>query len=163
AVTGPTYQFQGWLATLMTNPRRRRSVIVMVTLSVILIGQLPNLIHLIHPWEKADKQPPQQHAQRLKDLDKSFQSGAITEDESRRQPTKEDGECRAEREKAKGDFWEQAEWTTRIWNTALPPAWLALGAADLAQGAVLPALLGGLGLTLIGSVSLWRAYRTTLR
>ena len=28
AVTAVTYQFQGWLASLMTNPRRRRTVIV---------------------------------------------------------------------------------------------------------------------------------------
>ena len=31
AVTALTYQFQGWLASLMTNPRRRRTVIVVVT------------------------------------------------------------------------------------------------------------------------------------
>ncbi len=30
-VTALTYQFQGWLASLMSNPRRRRTVIVMIT------------------------------------------------------------------------------------------------------------------------------------
>src|SRR5579862_5319787 len=52
-VTALTYQFQGWLATLMSNPRRRRTVIVLMTMGVILTGQIPNLINIIiRPWEK---------------------------------------------------------------------------------------------------------------
>ena len=43
-VTGLTYQFQGWLAALMVNPRRRRTVIVLVTMAFVLVFQLPNLI-----------------------------------------------------------------------------------------------------------------------
>lgn len=38
-----TYCFRGWLAQLMTNPRRRRTVIMCLTFSLILIGQGPNL------------------------------------------------------------------------------------------------------------------------
>ena len=48
-------------------------------------------------------------------------------------------------------------------NAVVPPGWLPLGAMTLGSGNVVPALLGTLGLTLIGSASLWRAYRTTLR
>jgi hypothetical protein len=51
AVTGVTYQFQGWLASLMTNPRRRRTVIVLVTAAFILVFQLPNLLNVLRPWE----------------------------------------------------------------------------------------------------------------
>ena len=51
----------------------------------------------------------------------------------------------------------------RLVNLVLPPGWLPLGIRGLAEGNVLPALLGTLGLTLIGSASLRRAYRTTLR
>src|SRR5262249_52187129 len=50
-VTALTYQFQGWLASLMSNPRRRRTVIVLVTAAVILLAQLPNLINLVRPWD----------------------------------------------------------------------------------------------------------------
>src|SRR5262249_45216501 len=42
-VTALTYQFQGWLAALMANKRRRRTVIVVATLVFVLIFQLPNL------------------------------------------------------------------------------------------------------------------------
>ncbi len=44
-VTAPTYQFQGWLASLMSNPRRRRTVIVASTMIFLVITQLPNLIN----------------------------------------------------------------------------------------------------------------------
>jgi hypothetical protein len=58
---------------------------------------------------------------------------------------------------------EQLGETARLINLCLPPGWLPLGAAGAAEGRVWPALLGTLGLTLIGTASLWRAYRTTLR
>jgi len=38
-----TYCLRGWLATMMTNPRRRRTVIMCITLAFILISQAPNL------------------------------------------------------------------------------------------------------------------------
>ena len=41
-VTALTYQFQGWLASMMSNPRRRRTVVVMITAFVVLGAQLPN-------------------------------------------------------------------------------------------------------------------------
>jgi ABC-2 type transport system permease protein len=38
-----TYCFRGWLAQLMTNPRKRRTIIMCLTFAVILLGQGPNL------------------------------------------------------------------------------------------------------------------------
>ena len=48
-VTALTYQFQGWLAALMSNPRRRRTVIVIITAMFVLISQLPNLLNFYAP------------------------------------------------------------------------------------------------------------------
>jgi len=42
-ITAWTYCLRGWLATMMTNPRRRRTVIMCITLAFILIAQGPNL------------------------------------------------------------------------------------------------------------------------
>jgi len=53
--------------------------------------------------------------------------------------------------------------TVKLVNLFLPPGWLPLGVASAAEGEVLPALLGMLGLTLIGTASLWRSYHTTMR
>ena len=46
-VTGWLYCLRGWIASLMTNPRRRRQVIVGLTIGVILLAQTPNLINII--------------------------------------------------------------------------------------------------------------------
>jgi hypothetical protein len=43
-VTAWTYCLRGWLAALMTNKRRRRTIIVWITIGFVLLGQLPNLI-----------------------------------------------------------------------------------------------------------------------
>jgi hypothetical protein len=42
-ITAWTYCLRGWLATLMSNPRRRRTMIMGITMVVIVIAQLPNL------------------------------------------------------------------------------------------------------------------------
>src|SRR5205823_8963134 len=50
AVTAVTYQFQGWLASLMVNQRRRRTIVATITIGFVLLTQLPNLINLYRPW-----------------------------------------------------------------------------------------------------------------
>jgi hypothetical protein len=42
-ITAWTYCLRGWLAALMKNPRRRRSIIVLLTFLFVLIAQGPNL------------------------------------------------------------------------------------------------------------------------
>ncbi|MDB6111029.1 MAG: hypothetical protein JWR69_2779, partial [Pedosphaera sp.] len=42
-VTAWTYCVRGWLVTIMVNPRKRRNVILIATMSIVLLGQLPNL------------------------------------------------------------------------------------------------------------------------
>jgi hypothetical protein len=42
-ITAWTYCLRGWLATLMSNPRRRRTVIMSITFTFILLSQGPNL------------------------------------------------------------------------------------------------------------------------
>jgi hypothetical protein len=59
--------------------------------------------------------------------------------------------------------WQEAQRIGWVINVLLPPGWLPLGVNAVAQGNALPALLGTLGLTLIGAGSLWRAYQTTVR
>jgi hypothetical protein len=43
-VTAWTYRLRGWLAGLMMNPRRRRAIIMGMTLLFVLLAQLPNLV-----------------------------------------------------------------------------------------------------------------------
>jgi hypothetical protein len=44
ALTAWTYCLRGWLAALMTNKRRRRAIIVWVTVIFVLVCQTPNLV-----------------------------------------------------------------------------------------------------------------------
>ncbi|MFO0843307.1 MAG: hypothetical protein U0797_13070 [Gemmataceae bacterium] len=164
ALTALTYQFQGWLASLMSNPRRRRTIIVALTASFILLAQLPNLVNLAAARRRAD--PDEGQAQHLQDqarLRESLAEGKIPLDEFNHRLTALQAEYKARQEDTKARRLAGYERTAWLLNVALPPGWLPLGAAAAAEGDVLPALLGILGLGLIGGASLWRAYRTTLR
>ena len=56
-------------------------------------------------------------------------------------------------------YWER---TVRLANLIVPLGWLPLGVTAAAEGSVVPALLGAVGMSLIGTAGLWRAYRTTV-
>jgi ABC-2 type transport system permease protein len=163
AVTALTYQFQGWLATLMANPRRRRTIIVGMTMAMILVAQVPNLINMTQPWNSG-KQRDRMN-ERLAEqtqLNKALTDHEIDAAEfTRRQEElnrKYEGMSDSDRK-----FLAQAEVIAQFLNFVLPPGWLPLGAGAAAEGNVVPALLGTLGLGVIGTASLWRAYRTTIR
>jgi ABC-2 type transport system permease protein len=157
-VTALTYQFQGWLASLMANKRRRRTIIVLVTIVFVLLVQVPNMINIMRPWEGKggdDSQPREERAAATRD----WQSGKIDAAEYKRRT--EDIEKREE--ESANQTLQRVEATARVVNTALPPGWLPLGVEGASDGRLLPPLLGVLGMTAIGALSLWRSYRTTLR
>ena len=54
-VTALTYQLRGWLATLMVNKRRRRTIISLLTISMIAVFQVPYLINLTYMRKRADR------------------------------------------------------------------------------------------------------------
>jgi hypothetical protein len=165
AVTAVTYQFQGWLASLMVDQRRRRTIIAMVTIGFVLLTQLPNLINLYRPWETAQPNPgaPPPPAEANKEQEDELKAGKITAEEIRQRQQQAEDERKAKLEQELLRKWEWTVWASRLANLVLPPGWLPLGAMGLSQGDVLPALLGTVALTLIGTGSLWRSYRTTLR
>jgi ABC-2 type transport system permease protein len=125
-ITAWTYCLRGWLATLMSNPRRRRTIIMGITFAFILLSQGPNLYFNIlqnHPGSSASQHLPGPQTAR------------------------------------------QAEMLNNLVAVQgfIPPLWLPLGAQGLAEGSVLPALLGTFGCIGIGALGLRRAYRGTVR
>ena len=44
-ITGVTYQFRGWLASLMVNKRRRRTIIAMVTMGFVVLSVVPSILN----------------------------------------------------------------------------------------------------------------------
>jgi hypothetical protein len=161
-VTALTYQFQGWLATLMANPRRRRTVIVFVTAAFILVCQLPNLVNVVRPWEKMREAKPTPLLLEQAELERQRVTKQITDAEyQRRLEAAQEQEKIRSAEERKQAFEHVLGWATMI-NLVLPPGWLPLSVRAAATGDLWPALAGTLGLALIGAGSLWRAYRTTV-
>ena len=162
-VTAVTYQFQGWLAFLMSNPRRRRTVIMVATLTFVLIAQLPNLVNFLAPWGRDRQMNPGRDAvQELQKLSRDVESGEIKPNDFARRQQEIMEKQRLGVERAEREGREQIERTARFANMVLPIGWLPLGVMTAAEGTFLPSILGMLAMTLIGSASLFRAYRTTI-
>lgn len=162
-VTALTYQFQGWLASLMVNKRRRRTIIVMITTMFILIVQLPNLWNITRSRGNFSDELSQQQQQEQAEIDRALQAREIT---ARQYQERRNELARAYLEKRRAqreESWQNVERIARLVNGCVPPGWLPLGSAAAAEGNPLPGLLGTLGFSLIGAASLWRAYRTTVR
>jgi hypothetical protein len=133
-VTAWTYCLRGWLAALMTNPRRRRAIIMGITLGFILVFQLPNFYFNVIARGNRTAQPR-----------------ATTPDEAQRQ--------REARRAVELDRFQQVT----VAQQFVPPFWVSVGAQSLAEGRVIPALLGTLGCAALGALGLRRAYRSTLK
>lgn len=161
-VTALTYQFQGWLASLMSNPRRRRTVIVMTTMTFVLIFQLPNLMNLYAPWGGKQIQRSSSLSSELAQLKNALDSEEIDFEEYQARQAEFFEKHKAESQREDREIWAFVQKSGRIANMVLPVGWLPLGIMSAAEGRALPTILGLAGMTLIGTASLWRAYRTTL-
>ena len=132
-VTAWTYCLRGWLATMMSNPRRRRTVIMCISLAFVLIAQGPNLYFNVF-----------QHRNN---------SGGQTVTSEERQRRNEEQFTSTKRMFN----------NLIAAQNYIPPLWVPVGARALADGNPLPALLGTLGCAGIAALGLRRAYRSTVR
>jgi hypothetical protein len=163
-VTAVTYQFQGWLASLMANPRRRRTVIVLVTIVFVLICQLPQLVNFLKPWQRQEQMElSERHTKDLAQNDRDLAEGKIKPHQHAQRQGEINNGFREQTAAANRELEQQFEQTVWLINLVLPPGWLPLGVRAVAKHDIPAALLCTLGLTLIGTASLWRAYRTTMR
>lgn len=156
-VTALSYQFQGWLASLMSNPRRRRTVIVGVTAMFILVAQLPQLLNIFAPWHGQGNRVSAQRRE-IEDLDRDFQAKKLDAQEHDRR--KQEIQERHQREDQ--FVWDKWQRAIRLLNWVLPIGWLPLGVMEAAQGNLIVPPLAFVALTAVGAGSLWRSYRTTV-
>lgn len=133
-VTAWTYCLRGWLAAMMTNPRRRRAIIMGITMAFVLLAQLPNVYFNVFGGHNRPKQ----------------RQGATPEEKQR------------EREARRAVEKENFDKLIAV-QKFIPPLWVSMGAQSLAERHVLPALLGTLGGFGLGALGLRRAYRSTVR
>ncbi len=74
-VTAWTYCLRGWLATMMNNPRRRRAVIMFITLAFVVLAQGPNLYFSVlqHHHRSGPSQTQAQREEQNLELQLSFE------------------------------------------------------------------------------------------
>ena len=188
-ISALTYQFQGWLGSLMSNPRRRRTVVVVTTATFVLIAQLPNLLNLYAPWgaqrladqstnlveemAKLNREFQARESDAMNDVRQKIEQGSARDSDfvqrqidRRLELARRQEELMEKHELARKEaFHASAErWgrMARLGNMVLPIGWLPLGVMAAAEGNLVPSILGLLGMTLIGTASLWQAYRTTI-
>ena len=180
-VTAITYQFQGWLAALMVNKRRRRNIIAVATVGFVLVFQLP---YLVGRFAESRSEPASAEMVDLREERRvlRIQIAALTqaadEEESREaERTAVLGSLQTYRSRVEvltqtidvlsqaedEENFRQVERIAVLANRVIPLGWLPYGAMTLAESRVVPFLGGTVGLMLVGWVSLARSYRTTLR
>jgi ABC-2 type transport system permease protein len=142
-VTAWIYCLRGWLLSLMINPRRRRAMVMWITLGIILLGQSPQLINLA--WQRKSR------AEREARHDAQQQTTDAQDGVSRPNPTPA---------KDRKEYYATVAAQVHPW---VPLLWLPNGARGLAAGEILPALWGGAGMFALGWLGLHRAYRATLK
>jgi hypothetical protein len=160
-VTAWTYCLRGWLIALMVNKRRRRAIIVGLTMAIIIIGQLPNIVFnspLFRDSQRrrATMRPPQAPPQPIPE------STNPSESAENFNPTRAEGEARTRsvERRSQRDIVPETVIKAHVY---VPPGWVGYGGMALKQGNVWPAVWGTFGACLIGSLGLLRAYQLTNR
>jgi ABC-2 type transport system permease protein len=162
-VSTVTYQFQGWLATMMLNPRRRRTVIATLSLVVILGAQLPNFINLaFQRTMRSNRNSQTAEIAFNQDFHQRVAKGEAKADEYQQQLTAFQ-EMQTQRQRfQRATLLGRIRSISEAVNAALPVTWLPYGIKAAAEGRVLPGLFGSLGAALISVASLRRSYRTAM-
>jgi ABC-2 type transport system permease protein len=157
-VTALTHQFRGWLASLMMNKRRRRTVIMITTFVFMGMTQIPNIIGFTSGrWSRVPGTAlGEANRKELDKLNIALARKEITRQEHRAKRRILEGPARAEDAR-------RIYQIARSANTFIPLGWLPYGAVEGFEGSPWPALLGIVGLSVIGIVSLRRSYLTTLQ
>ena len=129
-----TYCLRGWLVTLMTNPRRRRTVIAVVTFCFILITQLPNMLGHVFGYREIHR------------------PGIDVPTQNVEQTNPDQPQIRTEIPQG-----------FLLAHKIVPFLWVGNGAMSLADGSPWAALLSAGGAFGLGWLGIRRAYRTTIR
>jgi len=134
-VTAWTYCVRGWLAALMVNKRRRRAIIVWVTIVFVGLCQLPNLFFNSSYFRR------QMRSAEAASRTRGHRGGASNRDQG-------------------GLVLPEPILQAHL---ALPPGWISYGAMTLKEHNPWPALATTAASCLIGALGLMRAYRLTIR
>jgi hypothetical protein len=160
-VTALTYQFRGWLSQLMQNKRRRGTVVALTTLTFVMLMQVPNLANIAFTRQRAERrqQLAEQQQRQTEQLNQQLQSGQIDQERFQTEVARFE---QARLEQNQASF--QVVKTAVGWaNVVVPFGWLPYGARAVTTGDWPVFFACSFGLLGSGSLSLWLAYRGTVR
>jgi len=162
-VTALTHQFQGWLAALMVDKRRRRTVIAFATMFFVLLVQLPNLLRFATQSGPNQGSANAEMRRELEGVDRERAAGQLTPLQAQEKSEAIREQYREKRRLERDEQFSSVQRIASIANAVIPFGWLPYGAKAAADGKSNAALLAALGLALIAAGSLYRSYHTTLR
>ncbi len=163
-LTAVTYQFRGWLASLMTDKRRQRTVVMFITMGFVALAQVPNLvIQLTLPDQKVARERAVLQSAKEFAVSELLTKNEITVEEYNRRIEELKNAAATEKKAADAASRTKYERILAIINAILPVGWLPYASKQLIVGPVWPAFACFTAMTLIGSLSLWRSYKSTLR
>ena len=160
-VTALTYQFRGWMATLMQDKRRRRTIIMLLTAFFIVMTQIPIFAQFVFNGKILDDGKELRAART--ELLRQLKAGEIDHGEFGSRYEELQVATKAEKKAAFDRNMALFMNTLATVNLVVPVGWLPYAARAAATGNPWPGVLGSSGLALLGTVSLWRSYRGTLR
>jgi hypothetical protein len=160
-LTAVTYQFRGWLASLMSDKRRQRTVIMVITFA---ISQVPKIVmQLTMPSSnQAEQRRVQEQVTKSQQLTESFNRQEISKGEYDQRLAEMTNDFKQRKKDAEQASQAMLDRYLTFANQILPVGWLAYSSRSLLAGSILFPALCLVGMTAIGSISLRRSYRSTI-
>ena len=157
-VTALTHQFRGWLASLMVNQRRRRTVISVATLAFILIVQMPSILNFT-----SDRWSNRPGTERQPGIAEETENWIVPWRREKSHPRNTAGRVRASARNQPGRGLAVRMEIADIANRIVPLGWLPYGAAAAFEGRPRARTAGDSGPDADRGRKPRRSYRTTMR
>ena len=177
ALTALTYQFQGWIATLMSNPRKRRAILIglpfvlvaLIQVPAIVIGRFSDRDERQAQVAEPEPKPPEVVIPETKTPELDGEAVVASPESPTEDPTetKETNAIaeemrRAEVQAASKAALDKLISRVRLANLVIPPLWLA-GSIDSILAGNLHVLWLTPMMLLVAWLSLRSNYRATMR
>jgi hypothetical protein len=153
ALAAWVYHVRSWIARLMVNKRRGRSIVAFLTLAMVLLFQTPHLLTRVVAHDARNNL----HAPAAPELD------GVPPPEANALVEQFDRDMEAYRKQRIETRQSRRALYQKI-LPAVPPAWLAVAAGGLAEGRLFPEAVPATGgLALLGLAGLGMGYRSARR
>ncbi len=164
-VCAVTYQFRGWLATIMANKRHRQTVMVVIGMTFMVLSQIPNFfnIALQRQLRQQSNAEMTEFTRKHQEIQAKVATGKMSAVESQKQMQTLNEQRAANIDAALRKSRDRINQILGVVNLVLPIGWMPYGANAAAAGNPWPGLLATLGMAGIVAISLRRSYHTTLR